>query len=120
MAVRYTLQRSLASIVIVAPRSRLSTQHTPDSDAYSGGSDTVSDLATKGALAETLNPVILVGTCQSTSVLQSFFLAMTLYPDVVAKARESIDTAVGTDRLVDIADRGALPYITCVLKEVLR
>ena len=45
---------------------------------------------------------------------------MTLYRDVFAKARESIDTVVGMDRLVDIADRGALPYITCVLKEVLR
>jgi hypothetical protein len=45
---------------------------------------------------------------------------MTLYPGVYEKARESIDQVVGTDRLVDIADREALPYITCVLKEVLR
>jgi len=45
---------------------------------------------------------------------------MTLYPDVYDKARRSINEVVGTDRLVDIADREALPYITCVLKEVLR
>lgn len=53
-------------------------------------------------------------------MLESFFLAMTLYPDVYEKARGSIDQVVGTDRLVDIADRESLPYITCVLKEVLR
>ena len=57
---------------------------------------------------------------QSTSSLESFFLAMTLYPDVYEKARETIDEVIGTDRLVDITDRDALPYITCVLKEVLR
>lgn len=45
---------------------------------------------------------------------------MTLYPDVYEKARAAIDETVGTDRLVDITDRDALPYITCVLKEVLR
>ena len=45
---------------------------------------------------------------------------MTLYPDVYKKAGESIDQVVGTDRLVDIADRETLPYITCVVKEVLR
>lgn len=45
---------------------------------------------------------------------------MTLYPDVYEKARRSIDQVVGADRLVAIADREALPYITCVLKEVLR
>ncbi|KAF9647711.1 cytochrome P450 [Thelephora ganbajun] len=60
------------------------------------------------------------GSDTSTSVLESFFLAMTLYPDVYEKGRESIHKVVGTDRLVDLADREALPYITCVLKEVLR
>ena len=45
---------------------------------------------------------------------------MTLYPDVYEKARGLIDQVVGLDRLVDIGDREALPYITCVFKEVLR
>jgi hypothetical protein len=57
---------------------------------------------------------------QSTSSLESFFLAMTLYPEVYEKARAAIDEVVGTDRLVDIADRESIPYIACVLKEVLR
>ena len=45
---------------------------------------------------------------------------MTLYPEAYEKARKSIDEVVGTDRLVEITDRESLPYITCVLKEVLR
>ena len=45
---------------------------------------------------------------------------MTLYPDVYEKARRSIDGVIGTDRLVEIADRDSLPYITCVLREALR
>lgn len=45
---------------------------------------------------------------------------MTLYPDVYEKGKRSIDEVVGTDRLVDITDKDALPYITCIFKEVLR
>jgi len=45
---------------------------------------------------------------------------MTLFPEAYEKARRSIDEAVGTDRLVDISDRESIPYITCVVKEVLR
>lgn len=45
---------------------------------------------------------------------------MTLNPDAYEKARKSIDHVIGTDRLVEIEDRDSLPYITCVLKEVLR
>ena len=45
---------------------------------------------------------------------------MTLCPDVYEKAQGSIDQVVGMDRLVDITDREALPYITCVFKEILR
>ena len=45
---------------------------------------------------------------------------MTLYPEVYEKARKAIDDVVGTDRLVDISDRESIPYISYVLKEVLR
>lgn len=45
---------------------------------------------------------------------------MTLCPNVYKKAKAVIDEVVGTDRLVDITDRDALLYITCILKEVLR
>ena len=56
---------------------------------------------------------------QSASVLEAFLLAMTLNPDVYKKAQKVIDEQIG-DRLIEPSDQENLPYITCLLKEVLR
>lgn len=45
---------------------------------------------------------------------------MTLNPEVYKKAQKVIDEQVGGDRLIEPGDRENLPYITCLLKEVLR
>ena len=45
---------------------------------------------------------------------------MALYPDVQKKAQAEIDHVVGSDRLPNYVDQGELPYVTAVLKEVLR
>ena len=47
-------------------------------------------------------------------------LAMTLNPDVYKKAQKVIDEQIGRDRLIEPSDRENLPYITCLMKEVLR
>ncbi|KAG8714315.1 hypothetical protein FRC09_017763 [Ceratobasidium sp. 395] len=73
------------------------------SDLYSAGSDT------------------------TVSGVQSFFLAMTLYPNVQAKAQAEID-AYPSQRLADNndskmilpADRQNLPYTSALVREVLR
>ncbi|KAH8984051.1 cytochrome P450 [Lactarius akahatsu] len=52
--------------------------------------------------------------------LQTFILAMTLYPDVQRKAQTEIDQVIGNSRLPDFSDQDALPYVQAVLKEVLR
>lgn len=57
---------------------------------------------------------------QSASVLETFLLAMTLNPDVYKKAQKVIDGQIGRDRLIEPSGRENLPYITCLLKEVLR
>lgn len=49
-----------------------------------------------------------------------FFLAMTLYPSVLSRAQEEIDSVVGEDRLPSFADRADLPYVNALIKEVLR
>ncbi|KAH8093138.1 cytochrome P450 monooxygenase [Cristinia sonorae] len=54
------------------------------------------------------------------SVMRTFILAMVLHPEVFKKAQEEIDSIVGPDRLPDWEDRDSLPYLNCVLKEVLR
>lgn len=52
--------------------------------------------------------------------MSCFFLAMILYPEVQRKAQEEIDSVVGTRRLPSFDDRGNLPYVDAIVKEVLR
>jgi Cytochrome P450 len=54
------------------------------------------------------------------STASHFILAMVLYPEVLAKAQEEIDTVVGNSRLPTFADRSSLPYIECIMSECLR
>ncbi|KAF7301611.1 hypothetical protein MIND_00726600 [Mycena indigotica] len=63
---------------------------------YSGGADTI------------------------VSAIYAFFLAMTLHPQVQAKAQQEIDSVIGSDRLPTFADREDLPYVEALVKEVLR
>ncbi|KAG2039206.1 cytochrome P450 [Suillus americanus] len=60
------------------------------------------------------------GADTTVSAIYSFFLAMTLFPDVQKKAQVEIDAVVGPDRLPSFADRPSLPYIEALAKEVLR
>ena len=42
------------------------------------------------------------------------------HPDVVKKAQDEIDSVTGGTRLPEFEDRMQLPYIECILKEILR
>jgi cytochrome P450 len=57
---------------------------------------------------------------QTSATLVAFVLAMTLHPEVFAKAQAEIDRVVGSDRLPDFQDRSSLPYVESVVKEVYR
>lgn len=60
------------------------------------------------------------GTDTTVSAVYSFFLAMTLFPDVQKRAQAEIDAVVGPGRLPSFADRSSLPYTEALVKEVLR
>lgn len=45
---------------------------------------------------------------------------MVLYPECQAKAHEELDAVVGSGRLPEFYDRDSLPYLECLLQEVLR
>ncbi|PPQ69577.1 hypothetical protein CVT24_001377 [Panaeolus cyanescens] len=64
----------------------------------------------------------LFAAAEDTTVasLQTFILAMLLHPAELKKVQEELDQVVGTNRLPNIDDRPSLPYLECVLKEVLR
>ena len=47
-------------------------------------------------------------------------LAMITHPEVFKKAQKEIDAVVGSERLPTFEDRPNLPYLECVMNEVLR
>lgn len=56
---------------------------------------------------------------QSSVTIKAFFLAMSLYPDVQAKAQAEIDHVVGKG-LPTPLHKDSLPYVSAVVKETLR
>ncbi|GKZ23594.1 hypothetical protein AbraIFM66951_009867 [Aspergillus brasiliensis] len=59
------------------------------------------------------------GADTTVSAISSFFLAMSLFSDIQAKAQDELDRVVGIN-LPTAEDRTNLPYINAVIKEVLR
>lgn len=57
---------------------------------------------------------------KTVSSVQTFFLAMALYPESQMKAQAEIDAVIGNTRLPTFRDLDALPYVNAVLKETLR
>lgn len=49
-----------------------------------------------------------------------FVLAMEMYPEIQAQAQKELDLITGGQRLPVLEDMDSLPYITAILKEILR
>ncbi|TFK57181.1 cytochrome P450 [Heliocybe sulcata] len=60
------------------------------------------------------------GADTTVSAIWSFFLAMTIDPDLQRKAHEELDRVIGGNRLPTFEDKPALPFIECVVWECLR
>ncbi|KAJ6580679.1 cytochrome P450 [Mycena capillaripes] len=60
------------------------------------------------------------GADTTVSALGTFILAMLANPEAQRKAQMEIDSVVGAGQLPDFADEAALPYVSAVVKEVLR
>ncbi|KAJ7688010.1 cytochrome P450 [Mycena rosella] len=60
------------------------------------------------------------GADTTVSALSSFILAMLCNPDVQKKAQAEIDSVVREGHLPDFDDEPSLPYVSAVVKEVLR
>ncbi|KAK7448456.1 cytochrome p450 [Stygiomarasmius scandens] len=63
-----------------------------------------------------------VGAAADTtmSAISTFWLAMSLYPDVQKKAHKELDNVLGPGKLPDFNDRSSLPYIEAIYREVMR
>ncbi|EIM82842.1 cytochrome P450 [Stereum hirsutum FP-91666 SS1] len=60
------------------------------------------------------------GIDNPVNALATFFLAMTIYPDVQLRAQKEIDCVVGSNRIPDFSDRSQLPYVNALVKELIR
>ncbi|THU99416.1 cytochrome P450 [Dendrothele bispora CBS 962.96] len=60
------------------------------------------------------------GADTTSSAVQSFFLAMVLFPEAQHRAQLELDNVVGLDRLPTLEDRNELPYTSALIKEVMR
>jgi len=60
------------------------------------------------------------GADTTVAALLTFFLAMVLHPDAQRKAQMEIDNVIGVDRLPDFGDETSLPYVSALVKEVMR
>ncbi|KAH9947516.1 cytochrome P450 [Amylocystis lapponica] len=60
------------------------------------------------------------GLDTNMSTVPTFFLVMTLYPKIQAKARAEIDSVIGLDRLPSISDKPLLPYCRSLITELYR
>ncbi|KAF7360801.1 Cytochrome P450 [Mycena venus] len=60
------------------------------------------------------------GADTTVAALSSFFLAMALYPEVQAAAQAELDRVLSPGQLPGLSDRPSLPYIECLMREVLR
>ncbi|KAI0772313.1 cytochrome P450 [Trametes elegans] len=61
-----------------------------------------------------------VAAAAYTAALGTFFLAMLMYPEIQRKAQAEVDKVIGRDRLPDFDDEASLPYVSAMVKEVLR
>lgn len=63
---------------------------------------------------------MLMSLPKNVAALSFFVLAMIKYPNVQAKAQAELDSVLGKNQLPTYADEDSLPYITAVMKEVIR
>ncbi|KAI9439721.1 cytochrome P450 [Lactarius indigo] len=86
----------------------------------------ITDLSEKSTpeamlMARALPSNIYAGSIDTTTAaVQSFVLAMVLYPEVQKRAQEEIDSVLGHGHLPEFGDQDALPYLKAVLYELLR
>ncbi|KAI1788178.1 cytochrome P450 98A3 [Ganoderma leucocontextum] len=62
----------------------------------------------------------VAGADTSNATMGAFFVAMALPPEAQKKAQEELDAVVGIERLPEFSDRTSLPYVTALVKELLR
>ncbi|KAJ6618922.1 cytochrome P450 [Mycena sp. CBHHK59/15] len=80
-----------------------------------------SDLTTQESLIKCVAATMCsAGADTTVSALGTFILAMLANPEAQMKAQDEIDSVIGPGNLPSFADEPSLPYVSAIVKEVLR
>ncbi|KAJ7890192.1 cytochrome P450 [Mycena olivaceomarginata] len=90
------------------------------SKLLSVGRDASDPNYSEDAIRDTAGSIFSAGIQTPLATLRTFALAMLLHPEIQERAQSEIDSVVGCDRLPTFDDKPALPYITALVKEMLR
>ena len=94
------------------------SQAIDQAKADNGGSELTEEQ--ERAIKYSAVSMYVAGQDTSALTMNSFFLAMSMFPEVQHKAQEEIDNIVGTGRLPTFSDREQLGYIDLIVDEALR
>ncbi|KAF7330594.1 Cytochrome P450 [Mycena sanguinolenta] len=76
--------------------------------------------AQEAVIKATAANMYIGGSDTIVSAIGTFILAMLLHPEVQKKAQAEIDSVVGPGQLPGFGDKPTLPYVSAIVKEVLR
>ncbi|KAJ7764873.1 cytochrome P450 [Mycena metata] len=71
-------------------------------------------------IKETSAAAYAAGADTTVSAMGTFALAILKHPDVQRKAQAELDAVIGHGHLPELSDAPALPYVSAIVKEVLR
>ncbi|KAF8641794.1 hypothetical protein AX16_009776 [Volvariella volvacea WC 439] len=71
-------------------------------------------------IQDTAAAMYIAGSDTPVSALGTFFLAMLANPEAQRKAQEELDRVLGKGNLPEFSDEENLPYVSAIVKEVLR
>ncbi|KAJ7731639.1 cytochrome P450 [Mycena metata] len=119
--------RKLGRRVQEVPFNELKHRISSGTAPYSFAAQCLENLAeskdayyTEETVRGTAAVVYIAGSDTTVAVLITFLLAMLANPEAQKKAQAEIDSVTGQTRLPDFNDQDALPYVSALVKEVLR
>ncbi|CAE7069787.1 unnamed protein product [Rhizoctonia solani] len=79
------------------------------------------DLAEEEANLKSVSVALFGAAADTTHAsLMCFVLAMIQHPEVQTRAQEEIDRVTNSERLPNVTDKDLMPYVQCIVQEVLR
>ncbi|KAJ7032278.1 cytochrome P450 [Mycena alexandri] len=119
--------RKLSRRVQEVPFNEVKHQISSGTTPYSFAAQCLENLSeskdayyTEETVQRTAAVVYIAGSDTIITVLSTFVLAMLANPEAQKKAQAEIDSVTGQTRLPDFNDQDALPYVSALVKEVLR